>query len=116
MEIMSVFERNNLIGNRNPASSVLGKSTKKERTTSRTNDNLDDIYIPGQNMPKIFNRASFNGINQNKEFRPLSINIEGTLFLPKLDVSKTSSTRYEDSHKKQNNDNLITKEIDEVVT
>ena len=61
MEVMSVLERNSMIG---PAStknqSIIGKSSKKkERTTSRTNDNMDDIYIPTFIMPKLPVKSSF---------------------------------------------------------
>ena len=61
-------------------------------------------------MPTIFNRASFNGpTHKNQEIKPLAINIEGKLYLPKLDTSsKISSTRYDESLQKQINDVMIT--------
>jgi hypothetical protein len=65
MEVMSVIERNSMIGNKsNHNASVISKVSKKDRAMmNKINEGLDDIYIPANIMPKILNRSSFQGPN-----------------------------------------------------
>ena len=47
MEVMSILDRNSIIGTKsNYNASIISRPGKKDRGMCRPNDNLDDIYIP----------------------------------------------------------------------